>query len=68
MAISTNQKPTIYRDLYENTDPEKWRPCQYEDSRVLINGASRANVAVRILSGSSGETARVISYVGRNYL
>ena len=22
MAISTNQKPTIYRNLYENTDPE----------------------------------------------
>ena len=21
MAISTNQKPTIYRNLYENTDP-----------------------------------------------
>ena len=24
MAISTNQKPTIYRNLYENTAPEKW--------------------------------------------
>ena len=23
MAISTNQKPTIYRNLYENTGPEK---------------------------------------------
>ena len=22
MAISTNQKPTIYRNLYENTAPE----------------------------------------------
>ena len=22
MAISTNQKPTIYRNLYENMDPE----------------------------------------------
>ena len=22
MAISTNQKPTIYRNLYENTGPE----------------------------------------------
>ena len=22
MAITTNQKPTIYRNLYENTDPE----------------------------------------------
>ena len=22
MAISTNQKPTIYRNLYENTDTE----------------------------------------------
>ena len=22
MAISTNQKPTIYRNLYENTDPD----------------------------------------------
>ena len=21
MAISTNEKPTIYRNLYENTDP-----------------------------------------------
>ena len=23
MAISTNQKPTIYRNLYENTGPER---------------------------------------------
>ena len=23
MAISTNQKPTIYRNLYENTGPDK---------------------------------------------
>ena len=23
MAISTNQKPTMYRNLYENTDPGK---------------------------------------------
>ena len=22
MAISTNQKPTIYRNLYENADPD----------------------------------------------
>ena len=22
MAISTNQKPTIYRNLYENTSPD----------------------------------------------
>ena len=25
MAISTNQKPTIYRSLYENTDPQHFR-------------------------------------------
>ena len=24
MAISTNQKPTIYRNLYENTGPALW--------------------------------------------
>ena len=24
MAISTNQKPTIYRNLYENTSPVCW--------------------------------------------
>ena len=24
MAISTNPKPTIYRILYENTDPERY--------------------------------------------
>ena len=31
MAISTNEKPTIYRNLYENTGPDllmKWE--QYE--------------------------------------
>ena len=29
MAISTNQKPTIYRNLYQNTGPdvfETWGP------------------------------------------
>ena len=26
MAISTNHKPTIYRNLYENTDPVVLRP------------------------------------------
>ena len=25
MAISTNQKPTIYRNLYENTGPDVTR-------------------------------------------
>ena len=25
MTISTNQKPTIYRNLYENTGPEKYQ-------------------------------------------
>ena len=31
MAISTNQKPTIYRNLYENTGPVAyllWVPCE----------------------------------------
>ena len=27
MAISTNQKPTIYRNLYENTAPVWWPYC-----------------------------------------
>ena len=27
MAISTNQKPTIYRNLYENTGPDKDDYC-----------------------------------------
>ena len=26
MAISTNQKPTIYRNLYENTGPVEYDP------------------------------------------
>ena len=29
MAISTNQKPTIYRNLYENTGPD-WQPVFHE--------------------------------------
>ena len=32
MAISTNQKPTIYRNLYENTGPEYSR----EDDRIHL--------------------------------
>ena len=29
MAISTNQKPTIYRNLYENTAPDNHLPNTY---------------------------------------
>ena len=29
MAISTNQKPTIYRNLYENTDPGPYLRCSF---------------------------------------
>ena len=25
MAISTNQKPSIYRNLYDNTDPDVYK-------------------------------------------
>ena len=42
MAISTNQKPTIYRNLYENTAPgsDKWSiailPCIAERQYLLF--------------------------------
>ena len=35
MAISTNQKPTIYRNLYENTDPDG-RQCGVEASEEAL--------------------------------
>ena len=34
MAISTNQKPTIYRNLYENTRPGR---LTGQDERTLHN-------------------------------
>ena len=38
MAISTNEKPTIYRNLYENTGPE----CKFNYiSNEIINNHSR---------------------------
>ena len=48
MAISTNQKPTIYRKLYENTDPgfnssnaeiflyKSWKPKCFFQFEILI--------------------------------
>ena len=41
MAISTNPKPTIYRNLYENTAPgpqpkETYKHIMYEESGVFI--------------------------------
>ena len=37
MAISTNQKPTIYRNLYENTGPEsKWVTFKMAATRIFV--------------------------------
>ena len=33
MAISTNQKPTIYRNLYENTGPGRSEKLVYQQLR-----------------------------------
>ena len=39
MAISTNQKPTIYRNLYENTGPGDQR-FLFADSNSFLQRAS----------------------------
>ena len=35
-AISTNPKPTIYRNLYDNTSPSK-KPVQYKGYNGMID-------------------------------
>ena len=35
MAISTNQKPTIYRNLYENTAPDSYTIKHYYKTKCM---------------------------------
>ena len=51
MATSTNQKPTMYRNLYENTDP-----CSYGNlhTRHLIHLCTLV-VCVCVCVGGGGE-------------
>ena len=38
MAISTNQKPTIYRNLYENTGPDAYVFATNFNSQLNVSG------------------------------
>ena len=38
MAISTNQKPTIYRNLYENTGPASLNSITSSSSQIQVQG------------------------------
>ena len=51
MAISTNRKPTIYRNLYENTAPGR-----HETVTELINSGTRGQLQEAI-SVSNSQTA-----------
>ena len=43
MAISTNQKPTIYRNLYENTGPARHLPAQ-DSTNASVNRVFRVRL------------------------
>ena len=46
MAISTNQKPTIYRNLYETTGPgDQWYTCDPAMREVILIGLRSAKDA-----------------------
>ena len=48
MAISTNPKPTIYRNLYENTDPDN---CNVQKcSQIVATGSSANALCVSLMS------------------
>ena len=47
MAISTNPKPKIYRDLYENTAPEVNMFCIFSHDQIDHNSNSVIDQSVR---------------------
>ena len=48
MAISTNQKPTIYRNLYENTGPAQRLLCISSIAQTIINQKEVAHIKNKI--------------------
>ena len=44
MDISTNQKPTIYRNLYENTGPDSSEVCNASHDRKTVWDDTKADV------------------------
>ena len=54
MAISTNQKPTIYRNLYENTGPAaSFEPVDWAASHVTRMVKCQYDVQIRGIRGGT---------------
>ena len=83
MAISTNQKPTIYRNLYENTGPAALLRCdsftcfgkgrtsnQYLDDTILHENHSAVNSCIyqtTLINVHVNPSSAGIDFIRQNY-